>query len=326
MRRREFLILLGGTGIISPVAVRAQTASRTPLLGMLLAASPDNADMQSRLAAFQTELHALGWIEGDNLRIERRWFGGDAGRAQHLAEEIVGLSPDVIIAQSTLGIEAARKATGAIPTIFVMVGNPVGAGFVPSFQHPGGNITGFSAFEPEIAGKWMQSLKEIAPATRHVTVLSYPDYDFLWPGAERAAAALNIDVTQATCHRVADISDSLEALARQPASAFIVWPAPLFATNQGLIVRLAALHRLPAVYPFRYYAAAGGLMSYGIDVVNVFQRASHYVDRVLKGEKAGDLPVQAPTKFELTINLKAAKALGLAVPATLLASADDVIE
>jgi putative ABC transport system substrate-binding protein len=326
MRRREFLMLLGSTGIACPGAILAQTASPTPLVGMLLASGPHEAEMGDRLAAFRTELGALGWIEGDNLRIERRWFGGDARRAQDLAGEIVGLSPDLIVVQSTLGIEAARKATSMIPTVFVMVGDPVGAGFVPSFQHPGGNVTGFSAFDPEIAGKWMQSLKEIAPQTRQVTVLSYPDYDFLWPGAEHAAAALNIEVMQATCHRAADIADALAALEKRPGSAFLVWPAPLFATNREMIVRLAALYKLPAVYPFRYYASAGGLMAYGLDVIDIFRRTSHYVDRILKGEKVGDLPVQAPTKFELTINVKTAKALGLAVPAMLLASADEVIE
>lgn len=293
---------------------------------MLLASGPSDPEMQARLAAFQKQLGALGWTEGDNVQIELRWFGGDAARAQRFAKEFVDLSPEVIVANGTPGIDAVRDATHSVPTVFVMVGNPVGSGYVASLAHPGGNITGFSAFEPAIAGKWMETLKEIAPATKRVTVLFYPGYEFLWRGAEAAAPALKVEVTQALCQNAAEIETALTALAGDRADALVVLPTPLFASNREPIVRLAATHKVPAVYPFRYYATAGGLMSYGIDAVDVFRRASLYVDRILKGENPSDLPVQAPTKFELVINLKTAKSLGLTIPPTLLAIADEVIE
>jgi putative ABC transport system substrate-binding protein len=206
------------------------------------------------------------------------------------------------------------------------VGNPVGSGYVASMSRPGANVTGFSAFEPEITGKWMQVLQETAPATRHVTFLTYPGYEFLWHGAEAAAAALGLAVSQATAHNPAEIERAISSTASRPGGALIVMPAPVFATNRELIARLAASHKLPALYPFRYYAVIGGLISYGMDAVDIFRRASLYVDRILKGENPGDLPIQAPTKFELVINLKTAKALGLTVPVTLLARADEVIE
>jgi len=232
----------------------------------------------------------------------------------------------VIVANGTPGIEAVRNVTRSIPTVFVMVGNPVGSGYVASLAHPGGNVTGFSAFEPAIVSKWIQTLKEIAPATKRVTVLFYPDYEFLWRGAEAGGAALGIEVTQASCQSKAEIERALTMLAGRRGDALVVLPTPLFASNRQLIIQLAATHDFPAVYPFRYYATAGGLMSYGIDAVDVFRRASLYVDRILKGENPSDLPVQAPTKFELVINLKTAKALGLIVPPSVLATADEVIE
>lgn len=216
--------------------------------------------------------------------------------------------------------------TRSIPTVFVMVGNPVGSGYVTSLAHPGGNVTGFSAFEPAIATKWIQILKEIAPATKRVTVLFYPKYEFLWRGAEAGGAALSVKVTQATCQSKAEIERGLSALAGDRGDALVVLPTPLFASNRKLIVRSAAMQGLPAVYPFRYYATAGGLISYGIDAVHVFRRASLYVDRILKGESPSDLPVQAPTKFEFVINLKTAKTLGLTISPSVLATADEVIE
>lgn len=325
MKRRDF-IKLGGLAIIWPDLAMSDETERVRRIAMLLAESPAGPDMRARLAGFQEQFRALGWTEGVNIQVELRWFGGNAARAQHFAEELVGISPDVIVAQSTLGIEAVRDATRKIPTVFVMVGNPIGSGFVPNLAHPGGNTTGFSAFEPEIAGKWMQILKEIAPATRQVTVLSYPGYEFLWRGAEAAATALRVQVMQAYCQGGAEIERTLTALAGRRADGLVVLPAPLFASNRELIVPLAAKQNLPAVYPFRYYAVAGGLVSYGIDGVDIFRRASVYVDRILRGESPGDLPVQAPSKFELVINLKTAKALGLTISAPLLATASDMIE
>jgi putative ABC transport system substrate-binding protein len=326
MRRRDFLRLAGGVGILWPVIVRGQTANRVRRIALLLGSSANDPEMQTRLAAFQEQLRALGWTIGDNVQIETRWFGGREDRAQSLAKELVERAPDVVVANGTPGIEAALGATRAIPTVFVMVGDPVGSGYVSSMAHPGANVTGFSAFDPEIAGKWMQLVKEAAPTIKRVIVLFYPGYEFLWRGAEAQAAGLGLEATQANCQSATDIQQAITALTETPASALVVLPTPLFATNRKLIVQLAAKRQLPAVYPFRYYAAAGGLMSYGIDAVDVFRRSARYVDRILKGEKPGELPVQAPTKFGFVINLKTAKALGLALPPTLLASADEVIE
>jgi ABC-type uncharacterized transport system substrate-binding protein len=293
---------------------------------VLMGAGENDPETLSRMTVFTAALRQLGWTDGDNIQIILRSYQGKSDRATRYAKEIVEHAPDLIIANGTVGIEAARNATRSIPIVFALIGNPVGTGVVASMAHPGGNITGFSAFEPEIVGKWMQALKEIAPATGHVTVLFYPGYEFLWHGAEAAAAPLGLNVTKATCRDAAAIEQTISALANRPGSAFTVLPTPLFALNRAQIVRLAATHRVPAVYPFRYFAQAGGLMSYGLDGVDIFRRAAQYVDRILKGEKPGDLPVQAPTKFELVINLKTAKALGLKVPLSLMGRADHVIE
>jgi putative tryptophan/tyrosine transport system substrate-binding protein len=325
MRRREFIMLLSGA-TAWPIVARAQQPEQPRRIGVLLASGAGDPEMQARLAALQQDLRTLGWTDGDNLRIDLRWFGGSSERAEQQAKEIAALAPDVIVANATVGIEAVLKTTRSIPTVFVMVGNPVGSGYVASMSRPGANVTGFSAFEPEITGKWMQVLQEIAPATKHVTFLIYPGYEFLWHGAEAAAGALGLSVSQATAHNAAEIERAIASAASRPDAALIVMPTPVFATNRELIARLTASHQLPALYPFRYYAAAGGLISYGMDAVDIFRRASQYVDRILKGENPGDLPIQAPTKFELVINLKTAKALGLTVPVTLLARADEVIE
>src|SRR5579862_775327 len=314
MKRREFLAFLTTMGVVWSDAAIGQETTRVRRIAILLGSSASDPEMQARLAALQKQLNALGWTEGKNIQIELRWFGGDAARALQFAKEFVDLSPDVIVANGTPGIEAVRNVTRSIPTVFVMVGDPVGSGYVASLAHPGGNVTGFSAFEPAIAGKWIQTLKEIAPAIRRVTVLFYPGYEFLWRGAEAGAAALGIEVTQATCQSQVEIAQALTALAGQRGDALVVLPAPVFASNRQLIVRLAATQGLPAVYPFRYYAAAGGLMSYGIDAVDIFRRASQYVDRILRGANPSDLPVQEPTKFELVINRKTAQALGLSIP------------
>jgi putative ABC transport system substrate-binding protein len=325
MQRREFIGLVGGAAAW-PVVARAQQPGRMRRVGVLLASNERDPEMQARLSGFKEALRALGWTVGGNLQLDVRWFGGSSERAVEYAREIAALVPDVIVANGTVGLEAVLKVTRSVPTVFVAVGNPVGSGYVASMSHPGANVTGFSAFEPEITGRWIQLLKEIAPGTRSVGVLSYPGYEFLWPGAEAAASALAVTVTQATSRNAAEIEQSIAAIADREGGALIALPAPVFASNRELIARLAASHKLPAVYPYRYYAAAGGLMSYGMDVVDIFKRASGYVDRFLKGESPSDLPIQAPTKFELVINLKIAKALGLDVPATLLARADEVLE
>jgi putative tryptophan/tyrosine transport system substrate-binding protein len=326
MRRREFIALLGGGAASWPVVAAAQQPARIKRIGLLMGSGASDPENRARLAGFEEALRSLGWKEGENILIERRWFGGSSRLAAQDAKEIVALKPDVIVANGTLGIEAVLGTTRITSTVFVLVGNPVGSGYVGSLAHPGGNVTGFSAFEPEIAGKWMQLVKEIAPDTRRVTVLFYPGYEFLWRGAEAASGALGLEVTQGTCHDASEIERAISATATSPGGALVVLPTPLFGLNRELIVRSAASHGLPAVYPFRYFTTAGGLVAYGINTVDLFQRASLYVDRILKGENAGDLPVQEPTKFQLSVNLKAATTLRLTVPPTMLARADEVIE
>ena len=326
MRRREFITLIGGGAALWPLVARAQQPDQIKRIGLLMGSSKSDPETQVRLAGFEKALRAFGWKEGDNILTEKRWFGGSSKRATQYAKEIVALNPDVIVANGTLGIEAVLGVTRTTPTVFVLVGNPVGSGYVASLAHPGGNVTGFSAFEPAIAGKWMQIVKEIAPATRRVTVLFYPGYEFLWRGAEATSGALRLEVTQGTCRDATGIERAISAAATSPGGALVVLPTPLFGLNRELIIRSAASHALPAVYPFRYFATAGGLVAYGIDTVDLFQRASLYVDRILKGENPGDLPVQEPTKFQLIVNLKTAKALSLTVPPTVLARADEVIE
>jgi putative ABC transport system substrate-binding protein len=311
---------------ISPFEAHAQQAPQIRRVGVLFSTAENDQEGAARVAAFRDELHKLGWIDGSNIRLELRWFGGDPERAKREANELVGLGPEVIVVQSTVGIEAVVKATRKLPTVFVMVGDPVGSGYAASLARPGGNATGFSAFEAAIVGKWLQALKEMAPTVKRVMVLFHPGYDFIWRGAEAAAPALVLEVIKVVCRSPGEIEPAFAAFSSQPNGGVIVAPTPLFMSSRDLIVQLAATHRLPAVYPFRYFSAAGGLMSYGIDVVDIVRRSASYVDRILKGEKPADLPIQQPTKFELVINLGTAKALGLTVPAALLARADEVIE
>jgi putative tryptophan/tyrosine transport system substrate-binding protein len=318
MRRREFLGALSGVVVGWPIAAQSQQPAATRRVGILMSSHSEDPEMLARLDAFRQGLQTLGWTDGDNVKIDLRWFGGSSERAAQHATEIAELGPDVIVANATVGIEAVLKTTRSIPTVFVMVGNPVGSGYVASMSRPGANVTGFSAFEPDITGKWIQILKEIAPATERVSFLFYPGYEFLWRGAEPAAASLRVAVTRVTCRNPTEIEQAISATASRPGGALVVLPAPTFAANRELIAHLAASHKLPAVYPFRYYVIAGGLMSYGMDAVDIFRRSSIYVDRLLKGEKPADLPVQAPTKFETVINLQAAKAIGLTVPPALL--------
>jgi putative ABC transport system substrate-binding protein len=326
MRRRDVITLLGGAALYWPLAAHAQQTERVQRIGVLIPSHEHDPEMQARVAAVRSQLRELGWREGDNLHVEWRWFGADAARAQVLADELVKLVPNVILTSSTVGIEAALKATHTIPTVFAMVGNPVGSGYVPSLARPGGHVTGFSAFEPEIAGKWVQIVKEIAPATREVGVLFYHGYEWLWAGAVAAAAPAGIVANRFECRSASDFERAIAAMASRPGTAAIVLPTPAVIQNRDLIIRLTAAHALPAIYPFRYYVRAGGLLSYGLDTVDIYRRAATYVDRILRGERPGDLPVQAPVKFELVINLKTAKGLGLTVTPTLLARSDEVIE
>jgi len=339
MRRREFLALLGGLATAAQPSIgRAQQADRTRRIGILLGVAETDPEAQSRVGALRQELERLGWIGGRNLRIEQRWTGGDAERLRGYTAELVRFAPDVIVANPTPSVAALKEATQTIPIVFVLVSDPISSGFVESWAHPGGNITGFTNFEASMPGKWLQALKQmaprvtqVAPRVTQVALVFNPDTAasggtiFLRP-VEEAAAAFGLQVKPAPVRSATEIDALGDAAPSGGTTGLLVVP-DIFTTNhRDEIIALAARRRLPALYPFRFFATSGGLMSYGIDTLDVFRRAASYVDRVLKGAHVGELPVQGPTKFELAINLKTAEALGLSVPASLLALADEVIE
>ena len=325
MTRREFITLLGGA-TAWPLTARAQQSERRRRIVVLVGIAND-ADAQARAEVFRQGLQALGWIMGRNIQIDYSFADGDAERMRVYAKEAVASRPDIILAHSNPALRAVRDATRSQPIVFLQVSDPVGGGFVESLSHPGGNITGFTNFEPEIGGKWLQTLKEIAPAVEHVAVALHPEtsanVDFL-RAAETAAVPLGIKVTSLGVHNASEIERAVAQFAQASRAGLIVAPHPVL--KERLIVDLAAHHRVPAIYPFAYYAKDGGLVSYGIDPLDQWRSAATYVDRILRGAKPADLPVQQPTKYQLVINLKTAKALGLAVPTSLLARADEVIE
>jgi putative ABC transport system substrate-binding protein len=333
MKRREFLTILAGTAAIAPwaTAVPAQHADRVRRVGVLMNTAEGNPEGQARIEAFRERLRELGWSEGRNLRLDIRWGGGDVARAKGHAQELVAHSPDVLLAYASAQLAAASRATRTTPTVFIGVSDPVSPGYVASFARPGGNITGFTLFEPTLGGKWLATLKEIAPATARAAMMANPDTALLGgrlfaSAFQSGAAALGVKSVTADVRSVNDIEAAIAALGRPPNGGLIVVPESFTSTNRELIVRLAATYRVPAMYPFRQYPMSGGLMSYGPDTVDVTRRAASYIDRILRGEKPADLPVQAPTKFELVINLKTAKALGLTVPNSMQLLADEVIE
>jgi ABC-type uncharacterized transport system substrate-binding protein len=328
MRRRQFITLLGGAAAW-PLGARAQQGERMRRIGVLMGSAQDDPDSQARLAAFRQALREVGWTEGRNLRVDYRWAAAHPDRLQAYAAELVGLAPDAILAHAPPGAVAVRRETHTVPIVFVMVPAPVEIGLVASLARPGGNITGITHFEPAMAGKWLESLKEVAPRVSRVAFLLHPEHP-AWAGyldtINAAAPSFGVAVVPSGIRDAAEIERAFEAFARQPDSGLLVMPDVVTYVHRELIVALAARHRLPAMYPFRYFPASGGLMSYGVDPVDVFRHAGLYVDRILKGARPSELPVQAPTKFELVVNLKTAKALGLTVPDTLLARADEVIE
>jgi putative tryptophan/tyrosine transport system substrate-binding protein len=327
MRRREFISLLGGAAAAWPVAARAQQAERMRRIGVLMNIASDDAEGQARLAAFHQGLQQLGWTVGHNVRIDYRWGGADAERFRRGAAELVALAPDAILASGTPSVAALQQATGRTPIVFANVTDPVGAGFVASLAQPGGNATGFTALEYGVSAKWLELLKEIAPHVTRVAVLRDLTIGIGQLAAIQAVApALGVELTPLGLPDANEIERAVTAFARGSNDGMIVPPSTLALAHRELIAKLAVRHRLPAVYGFRYYVAIGGLVSYGPDTIDPFRRAAGYVDRILKGEKPADLPVQAPTKYELVINLKTAKALGLEVPAAVLARADEVIE
>jgi ABC-type uncharacterized transport system substrate-binding protein len=329
MRRRQFITLLGGAAAAWPPVARAQQGERMRRIGVLMAVTERDPESQFRVNAFEAGLRELGWVEGRNLHIEYRW-APDPDLLHRQAAELVAATPDLILANTTPVLAALLRESTTLPMVFVQVTDPIGSGFVPSLARPGGNVTGFASFEFSIGGKWLEALKEIAPAVTQVAVIFNPHTApyapaFLRP-IEAAASSFAVKPMPATASDAAGIEVAIEAFARIANGGLIVLPDVSTVNGRDLIIALAARHRLPAVYPYRFYAASGGLLSYGTEVGDQFRRAAAYVDRILKGAKPAELPVQAPTKFELVINLKTAKALGLEVPAKLLALADEVIE
>jgi len=328
MRRRDFLGAIGGSAAAWPFAVQAQ--ERVRRIGVIASVAADDPETYARMGAFHQGLQEAGWILGSNVQIEYRWGDpGDAERIRQYSAELVGLSPDVILAVGVSTVGPLQRATRTVPIIFVQVTDPVSAGFVASLARPGGNATGFATYEFGISAKWLELLKEIAPSLTRVSVLRDPTLATgigLLAAMQGAAQALRVDLSPVGVGDAGEIERAVIAFAREPNGGLIVLPGPLTTLHRKLISTLAARHKLPAVYSNRFYVAAGGLISYGPDFVDQYRRAAAYVDRILKGEKPADLPVQAPTKYELVINLKTAKALGLDVPATVLARADDVIE
>jgi ABC-type uncharacterized transport system substrate-binding protein len=328
MRRREFITLLGGTAMAWPLAARAQQLSQARQIAVLIGVSRD-AEGQARVAAFKEALQALGWTDGRNVQFDERWSEGDAQLMQRHAKELVAGKPDVILVATNPALAAMRQETRTVPIVFAQVVDPVGAGFVTSAARPGGNITGFSHIEYTFLGKWLDLLKEIAPRLTSVAVLGNPT-DYVWPNFLRTIAdvppSLGLKVIPTGIRNSEDIEGVIDAFAREPNGGVVNLPTPTNFVNRALILRSAMRHRLPIVYHLRFFTAEGGLMSYGANNIDLFRRAASYVDRVLKGENPGDLPVQFPTKYELVVNLKTAKALGLDVPPTLLARADEVIE
>ena len=327
MKRREFMILLGAAAAAWPLAAGAQQPDRVRRVGVLMGIA-DDFEGQARIAVFRQALQALGWSEGRNVQFIYRWSGGDVAPARQLAKELLDLRSDVILTNSTPVTVAVRDSTRTTPTVFVQVSDPVGAGVVQSLARPRGNLTGFTNFDPSTAGKWLELLKRLAPNITRVAYLFNPNTaPLLYAKAvETAAPSLSVKSIPAAVHNAVEIEPALAQVARESDSALLVLPDLFNATNRQSIITLAARHVLPAVYPFRYFVTSGGLISYGTELLDTYRQAASYVDRILKGERPSDLPVKQPTKFELVINLKTAEALGIEVPPTLLARADEVIE
>jgi putative ABC transport system substrate-binding protein len=331
MRRREFITLLGGAAAGWPLAAHAQQPDGMRRIGILMAIAESDPEGQARVAGFREGLRKVGWAEGRNIRIDTRWAPPrDAEARQRFAKELVALRPDLILAQATPTTATLLQQTRTIPIVFVGVSDPIGSGFVASFPRPGGNVTGFITMEPTMAGKWLELLKEIAPRVARIALLfnpataPYAEY-YLTP-FKSAAASFGVEAIAVPVRDTSELESAIVAQARAPNGGFIVMPDTFLNAHRAEITSLAARHRLPAVYPFRFFPELGGLLSYGTDLVDDYRRAASYADRILKGAKPSELPVQAPAKFELVVNLKAAKALGLEVPSLLQQRADEVIE
>jgi putative tryptophan/tyrosine transport system substrate-binding protein len=329
VNRREFITLVGGAALGGPIAARAQQPDRMRRVSVLMPSAKEDPEANARVAAFLQGLQEVGWTDGRNVRIEYRWGSGDAGQIPKYAEELVALAPDVILAQGSSTAGPLLQATRAIPIVFVIVPDPVSAGFVDSLARPGGNATGFLMFEYGISAKWLELLKQIAPGVMQVAVLRDPTLTASvaqLAAIQSVAPSFRVELTPVNVRDAGEIERGITKFARGSNGGLIVTASPLATAHRDLIIQLAAQYKLPAVYFERYCVTGGGLMSYGPHFVDQFRQAAGYVDRILKGEKPADLPVQAPTKYELVINLTTAKALNLTVPSTLLATADAVIE
>ena len=329
MRRREFITFIGSVAATWPPAARAQQGERVRRIGALMSRAADDPQGQAGLAAFKQGLEQFGWSDGRNVRVDTRWGEDDAERDRKYAAELVELGPDVILAIGSLSVTSLERVTQSLPIVFAAVGDPVAAGFVETPARPGGNTTGFMLFEYSLSGKWVELLKQIAPTVTRITVLrraNVPSGSAEFAAIQAIAQPLGVEVSPVSIRDTADVERAAKSLSHSANNGLIVAPSASAWAHRDLIIALAAQYKLPAVYAYRVNAAAGGLISYGPDPIDQYRRAAGYVHRILNGEKPADLPVQAPTKYELVINLKTAKALGLTVPQSLLANADEVIE
>jgi len=329
MRRRDFISLLGGAAAAWPLAARAQQPGRTRRIGVLMSTPADDQEGQARINAFVQSLRELGWIDGHNVRMDTRWAAGNVDRGREYATELVTLMPDVILASGGSVVGPLLQATRTVPIVFTQTPDPVGAGFVNNLARPGGNATGFSAFDYSIGGKWLELLKQIAPGVTRVAVIrdpATPQGIGQFSAVYAVAPSLGLDASPINASEPGELERTITAIANIPNSGMIVTGSTFAIAHRELIIKLANQHKMPTVYPMRFFAAAGGLISYGADAIDPHRRAAGYVDRILKGERPADLPVQNPTKYELVINLKTARALAIEVPPMLLARADEVIE
>ena len=330
MQRREFITLLGASTFAWPLAARAQQATGVRRVAFLHPYPENDAEVLARVIAFREGLELLGWTENRNIRIEHRYSGGDLGRIRAYATELVHSAPGLIVGSGTPIAAALKEATSTIPIVFNLVNDPVGQGFVASLSRPGGNITGFTFIDFPLIGKWLEMIKEIAPGVRHIALMFNPDTTPFYPAflheLEAANKSLAVELSASPVHNEAEVEAAITALAREPGGGLIAAPDAFINNHRRAIMTLTEQHRLPAIYGFRQFAREGALISYGPDSGDIVRRSAGYVDRILKGERPADLPVQAPTKYELVINLKTAKALGIDVPLHLQQIADEVIE
>jgi len=329
IRRREFISLLGGATAAWPLAARAQQGDRVRRIGVLMPGHEKDPSFKTRVSAFTQALADLGWTDGRNARLDLRWAGDDINRIRALAQELVGLQPDIIATNGTPETVAVQRETRTIPIVFANVGDPVASGIVARLDRPGGNVTGFAILEASLGGKWLELLSEIAPGLNRAAIMFNPDTVLVsayMPSLETAARSLKVEPITAPVHSDIEIETAIIALGREPGGGLVVMPDAFLNSHRAPTILAAARNNVPAVYALSETARDGGLLSYGVDRVDSFRRAASYVDRILRGVKPGDLPVQVPTKFEMILNLKTARALGLTVPPSLLAIADEVIE